>query len=624
MMTGFFGQAIIYLTAAIVCVPIAKRLGMGSVLGYLLAGIIIGPFGLGFIGREGQDIMHFAEFGVVMMLFLIGLELEPAHFWKMRHLVVGMGALQIGATAVLTGAVLMLLGLTWQAALAAGLALAMSSTAIVLQSLKEKGLGGTMVGKSAFAVLLSQDIAVIPILALLPLLAVSTGHAAGASHGQSFLEDLPGWLQTLAVLGAGASVVVAGRFLVAPVLRIIARTHLREIFTAAALLIVLATALLMSLVGLSPALGAFLAGVVLANSEFRHELESDIEPFKGLLLGLFFIAVGASINFRLIGQEPLFIGAFVLAVVLIKTLVLGATGRLFKLTLDQNVIFTLSLSQVGEFAFVLFSFMRQARLLSDELSGQMMAVTALSMALTPVLLLIGERLVLPRLITPQVEDLAADAIDTRHRVIIAGFGEFGSTIGRFLRANGVEATILDNDSSRVDLLRKMSFKVFYGDATRLDILKSAGAEEARLLIVALADPVTRHDLIEKIRSHYPDLKLMVKTKDRADAYDLIDAGIQDVYRESLDTSIRLGVDALIRLGHRRYSAARAGLNFLKYDEAALRELAKHRHDEKLYIETTREYIRQQEQLLANDREANPTINDHAWESDRHAYPSGKT
>ncbi|MEN6473004.1 MAG: monovalent cation:proton antiporter-2 (CPA2) family protein [Syntrophaceae bacterium] len=622
MMTGFFGQAIIYLSAAVVCVPIAKRLGMGSVLGYLFAGIIIGPFGLGFIGREGQDIMHFAEFGVVMMLFLIGLELEPSHFWKMRRLIVGMGSVQISATAVLAGAGLMLLGFTWQAALSTGLALAMSSTAIVLQSLKEKGLGSTMAGKSAFAVLLFQDIAVIPILALLPLLAVSTGQA-GAPHSQSFLVDLPGWLQTLAVLGAGASVVIAGRYVVVPLLRIIARAHLREIFTAAALLIVLATAALMSLVGLSPALGAFLAGVVLANSEFRHELESDIEPFKGLLLGLFFIAVGASINFGLIGRAPLFISAVLLAVVLIKTLVLVATGGLFKLTPDQNLIFAFSLSQVGEFAFVLFAFMHQAHLLSDDIAAQMMAVTALSMALTPLLLLIGERFALPRLIAPQDQDQVADTIDTRHPVIIAGFGEFGSTIGRFLRANGVETTILDNDSSRVDLLRKMGFKVFYGDATRLDILKSAGAEEARILIVALADPVTRHDLIEKIRGHYPQLRLLVKTKDRADAYDLIDAGIHDIYRESLDTSIRLGVDALITLGFRRYSAARAGLNFLKYDEAALKELAKHRHDEQLYISTTREYIRLQEQLLTNDREANPTINDHAWESDRHTYPSGK-
>jgi len=621
-MTGFFGQAIIYLSAAVVCVPIAKRLGLGSVLGYLLAGIIIGPFGLGFIGREGQDIMHFAEFGVVMMLFLIGLELEPSHFWKMRRLIVGMGSVQISATAVLAGAGLMLLGFTWQAALATGLALAMSSTAIVLQSLKEKGLGSTMAGKSAFAVLLFQDIAVIPILALLPLLAVSTGQAS-APHAQSFLVDLPGWLQTLAVLGAGASVVIAGRYVVVPLLRIIARAHLREIFTAAALLIVLATAALMSLVGLSPALGAFLAGVVLANSEFRHELESDIEPFKGLLLGLFFIAVGASINFGLIGRAPLFISAVLLAVVLIKTLVLVATGGLFKLTPDQNLIFAFSLSQVGEFAFVLFSFMHQAHLLSDDIAAQMMAVTALSMALTPLLLLIGERFALPRLIAPQDQDQVADTIDTRHPVIIAGFGEFGSTIGRFLRANGVETTILDNDSSRVDLLRKMGFKVFYGDATRLDILKSAGAEEARILIIALADPLTRHDLIEKIRGHYPQLRLLVKTKDRADAYDLIDAGIQDIYRESLDTSIRLGVDALIKLGYRRYSAARAGLNFLKYDEAALKELAKHRHDEQSYISTTREYIRLQEQLLTNDREANPTINDHAWESDRHTYPSGK-
>jgi len=614
MTEGFLFQALIYLTAAIVCVPIAKRLGMGSVLGYLLAGIVIGPYALGFIGREGQDIMHFAEFGVVMMLFLIGLELEPSHFWGMRHRILGMGSGQIVVTALVLCAGMMLLNFNWKTALASSLALAMSSTAIVLQSLKEKGLGDTEAGKSSFAVLLFQDIAVIPILALLPLLAVSTGQGAGG-QGKAILEGLPGWLQTAAVLGAGGSVVLAGRFVIVPFLRVVARTHLRELLTAAALLIVIATAFLMQLVGLSPALGTFLAGVVLANSEFRHELESDIEPFKGLLLGLFFIAVGASINFKLLIDSPLQIISLIFAVIAVKTIVLLGTGRLFKITFDQNLIFALGLSQVGEFAFVLFGFMHQLHILPDHLTDIMMAVTAFSMTITPLLMFINERFILPRFGTLEAETKEADVIDVQHPVIIAGFGDFGSTIGRFLRANGIAATILDNDSDRVDLLRKMGFKVFYGDAARPDILKSAGADAARVLIIAIADPSTNCDLVEKIQKHYPRLIIMVRTKDRQDAYEMLDMGVKDVYRESLDTSIRLGVDALVKLGHRRYAATRAGQNFLKYDEAALIHLAPHRHDEKSYIYNAREQITLQEQLLANDREVNPNINDHAWESD---------
>ncbi|MEI7637851.1 MAG: monovalent cation:proton antiporter-2 (CPA2) family protein [Syntrophus sp. (in: bacteria)] len=614
MTEGFLFQAFIYLTAAIVCVPIAKRLGMGSVLGYLLAGIVIGPYALGFIGREGQDIMHFAEFGVVMMLFLIGLELEPSHFWGMRHRILGMGSAQIIITALVLCAGMMLLSFNWKTALASSLALAMSSTAIVLQSLKEKGLGDTAAGKSSFAVLLFQDIAVIPILALLPLLAVSTGHDMGG-QGKAILEGLPGWLQTAAVLGAGGSVVLAGRFVVVPFLRVVAKTHLRELLTAAALLIVITTAFLMQLVGLSPALGTFLAGVVLANSEFRHELESDIEPFKGLLLGLFFIAVGASINFKLLIDSPLQIISLVWAVIAVKTIVLIGTGRLFKLSLDQNLIFALGLSQVGEFAFVLFGFMHQLQIMPDRVTDIMMAVTAFSMTITPLLLFINERFILPRFGTLEAEVKEADIIDVQHPVIIAGFGDFGSTIGRFLRANGIAATILDNDSDRVDLLRKMGFKVFYGDAARPDILKSAGADAARVLITAIADPSINCDLIEKIQKHHPHLTIMVRTKDREDAYEILDMGVKDVYRESLDTSIRLGVDVLVKLGYRRYAATRAGQNFLKYDEAALLKLAPHRHDEKSYIYNAREQITLQEQLLANDREVNPTINDHAWESD---------
>ena len=349
----FLHDALIYLAAAVVFVPIAKKLGMGSVLGYLLGGIIIGPFFLGFIGQEGKDIMHFAEFGVVMMLFLIGLELEPSHFWRMRNLILGTGSVQLGTTTILIFAVFVYIGFSWQAALACGLALAMSSTAIVMQTLREKGLTKTESGKSSFAVLLFQDIAVIPILALLPLLAFTAVHTPGTGNA-TLLSGQPGWVQTLTLLGAVGLVILSGRFIIVPFLRLIARIHLRELFTAAALLIVIGTASIMMFVGLSPALGTFLAGVVLANSEFRHELESDIEPFKGILLGLFFISVGASINFSLIINNPLKIVALVCGIIMIKAVVLFATGKLSRLSFDQNLLFTLGLAQVGEFAFVLF------------------------------------------------------------------------------------------------------------------------------------------------------------------------------------------------------------------------------------------------------------------------------
>ena len=615
MSSAFLQDALIYLAAAVVFVPIAKKLGMGSVLGYLIGGITIGPFFLGFIGAEGKDILHFAEFGVVMMLFLIGLELEPAKFWRMRRLILGMGIMQLGGTTLLCFCALMMIGFTWQAALASGLALSMSSTAIVMQTLREKGFTKTESGKSSFAVLLFQDISVIPILALLPLLAISTTHAPSGEHA-TLMTGLPGWAQTLTLLVAVNAVVFIGRFVFVPFLRFIARIRLRELFTAAALLIVIGTAYLMMLVGLSPALGTFLAGLVLATSEFRHELESDIEPFKGILLGLFFIAVGASINFTMIIDNPLQIMALVCGVIAIKSLVLYGTGKMARLSFDQNMIFTLGLGQVGEFAFVLFAFIAQLQILSAKWTDMMMGATAISMTITPLLLLISERLILPRIGTKEaVEKKQADDISGEHPVIITGFGHFGSTIGRFLRANGISATILDNDSDRVDVLRKMGFKVFYGDATRLDILKSAGADHAKIMIAAIDSPEINFALIETIKKEFPHLNVMVRAKSRLDAYDLLDIGIEDIYRESLDTSVRLGVDVLIKLGFRKYTATRAGQNFIKYDEAALRKLAVHRHDREAYLFNTREQIALQEQLLANDRDVSPNVHDDAWDGE---------
>ena len=492
----------------------------------------------------------------------------------------------------------------------------MSSTAIVMQTLKEKGLTRTESGKSSFAVLLFQDIAVIPILALLPLLAVSGAKMSSGDHA-TLMEGLPGWAQTATLLIAANAVVLVGRFVFVPFLRFISRIRLRELFTAAALLIVIATAYLMMLVGLSPALGTFLAGLVLATSEFRHELESDIEPFKGILLGLFFIAVGASINFKLIIDNPVKILVLVCSVIAIKSVVLYVTGKMSRLSFDQNMIFTLGLGQVGEFAFVLFAFIAQLQILTAEWSDMMMGATAISMTVTPLLLLINERLILPRFGTKEsVAKRETDAIEGRQSIIIAGFGHFGSTVGRFLRANGVSATILDNDSDRVEILRKMGFTVFYGDATRLDILKSAGADDAGVLIAAIDSPEINLDLIDRVRGEFPKLEVMVRAKSRLDAYELIDAGVENVYRESLDTSVRLGVDALVKLGFRKHTAWRAGQTFIKYDEAALRKLAAHRHDQEAYLFNTREQIALQEELLANDREAAPNIHDYAWDQER--------
>jgi CPA2 family monovalent cation:H+ antiporter-2 len=614
MSDTMLGQAVVYLAAALICVPLAKRLGMGSVLGYLLAGILIGPFCLGFVGHEGEDIMHFAEFGVVMMLFLIGLELEPANFWKMRSRILGLGSLQLALTTIALTGGLLLLGLGWRGAVAAGLALSMSSTAIVLQSLKEKGLGSSQAGAGSFAVLLFQDIAVIPILALLPFLAIQAG--AGAAHGDTpaLLDGLPVWMKAGSVFFAVVAVIIMGRYVMVPFLRIITKASVRELSVAAALLIIVAIAYLMKIVGLSPALGAFLAGVLLANSEFRHELESDIEPFKGLLLGLFFIAVGASINFRLLSDSPGTIISLVLAVIAIKSAVLMAAGKLFRLSFDQNSIFSVGLSQVGEFAFVLFAFINQLGIIDSDWTDTLMAVTAISMTMTPLLLLLNERLVLPRFGTRQQVEKEADLIDTEHQVIIAGFSSFGSTLGRFLRANGVEATILDNDSDQVDLLRRMGFKVFYGDATRLDILHSAGAGSARILFIAIDDPETVNRLVTTAKKHFPGLTIMARAGTNLDAHELLDLGIDQIYRGFLDTSVRAGVDVLANLGHRRFSATRAAQNFIKYDEAAMHQLAPHRHDTSDYISSSREQIRLQEQLLASDRASIHNLNDHAWDA----------
>jgi monovalent cation:H+ antiporter-2, CPA2 family len=613
-------QAMVYLAAAVVMVPLAKRLGLGSVLGYLLAGILIGPAVLKFIGTEGQDLMHSAEFGVVMMLFLIGLELEPALLWKLRKAILGLGGLQVLITSIIISAIAYFLNLPWQSSVAIGMALALSSTALVLQTLAEKGINRTTAGRSAFAVLLFQDIAVIPMLALFPLLAIAglTNNEVSTHDAEAWIESHSGWMRALIVSGAVVSIIIGGRYIIPPIFRLVAATQLREMFTATALLLVVGIAVLMSTVGLSPALGTFLSGVVLANSEYKHELESDIEPFKGLLLGLFFIAVGASINFELILDQPLLIFGLVFALMFVKAVVLLGLGKFFKLRTDQNIIFSSSLSQVGEFAFVLLSFSLTEGIIERSYVEILMAVVAISMALTPIAFFLNEKIVLPfvdKRLSSSKTEREADTVNEKNPVIIAGFGHFGNTIGRFLRAHGVKTTVLDIDSNRVEFLRKMGFKVYYGDASRYDILLAAGAAEAKMIIIAVDDPEKRLQMIETIKKHFPDLQMLVRSSTREDTYDQMNAGILHIYRETIDTSLRMGVDAMKLLGHRAYTAQRAARTFFRYDEQKLKDLAMLRENEKEYINQAREYIEELEEIIKADTKQLHLVKDLGWDED---------
>jgi monovalent cation:H+ antiporter-2, CPA2 family len=614
MADGFFFQAIVYLLAAVICVPIAKKLGLSSILGYLFAGIIIGPYVLRLIGQEGQDIMHFAEFGVTMMLFLIGLELDPYKFWRMRRVIVGMGLMQVlGTAAVLFIACSVVLRWNWQATVAISLALTLSSTAIVMQTLKEKGLTKTSMGRSSFAVLLFQDIAVIPILAILPLLADADIHNKDIS--QSLISNLDAWLQTGIVISTIALVYIGGKYIIIPLLHIVAKTRLQELFTASALLLVMGVSYMMQLVGLSPALGAFIAGLVLANSEFRHELEGDIAPFKGLLLGLFFIGVGASINFNIILADPVFIIIFSTIFNSLKFFVLLVVGKIYRKSSDQNLLFSFALSQAGEFGFVILGFAVQLNLLPTTLSNQMMAVIAISMIGTPFLLLINEKWIDPFFGVKEKPKEKYDNIEEQNDVVIAGFGNFGSTIGRLLKANGIPATVLDMDSDRVDSLRKLGFKVYYGDASRLELLKAAGCENAKLFIAAIDNPRVNLQVVEMIKKHFPHIKILARARNRNDAFELVDMGVNDFYRENLYSAVNLGVDALVEMGHRRYTATRQGQRFIRVDEEATYRLAEKRHDKKALLISTLEEIEIQEQLIKSDLYNQLGAQDHAWEAD---------
>lgn len=573
-MSGFLFQAFIYLIAAVIAVPIAKRIGLGSVLGYLIAGIIIGPL-VGLVGNETQDLQHFAEFGVVMMLFLVGLELEPQALWAMKKKLLSLGGCQVILTTILIAVIAFSFGFKWQTSLVLGFIGALSSTAIVLQTLGEKGLLKSEGGKSSFSVLLFQDIAVIPMLAIVPLLAISEfiGSPSGAGHegGHSLIDGLPAWAAALTTLGAIAAVVLGGHFLSRPLFRFIAQSKLREIFTASALMLVIAIALLMELVGLSPALGTFLAGVVLANSEYRHELESDIEPFKGLLLGLFFITVGAGINLELLQNELLLIVGLSISVIALKFSILYGIAFITKLPRSAGLLMAMGLCQVGEFGFVLINFSTQNNALPNDIAALLSLVVALTMLLTPFLFIIYDKLVCGKLTE---EEKKADTIDEQGSVIIAGHGRFGQVINRILLSSGIKTVVLDHQSTLVEGMRKFGVKTFFGDASRPDLLHSAGLSNAKLLIIAIDDHERAIEMVKFARRERPDIHIIVRAYDRHHVYELYSAGANDIVRETFDSAVRAGKYSLMAMGNDEKSSDKTIDVYVDHDRSNLIKLAR--------------------------------------------------
>jgi monovalent cation:proton antiporter-2 (CPA2) family protein len=588
-------QALVYLAASVVAVPIAKRLGLGSVLGYLIAGAAIGPFALHLVGNQA-DVMGFAEFGVVILLFLIGLEVRPALLWTMRAAIFGLGAAQLGAIALALALAAILLGLPWQQALACGAILAMSSTAIVLQTLEEKGLRQGAVGTAAFGVLLFQDLSVIPLLVLLPLLAMTPVAITGASAG-----GLHGWVHALAVLAAVVAIVLGGRYLTGPIFRFIAAARLREIFTATALLVVIAVTALMQIVGVSPALGAFLAGVMLAENEFRRELEADIEPFRGILLGLFFITVGASLDFGLVARHPFLVIGLTIGLMAIKAVVMTWLGRLFHLTRADARMVGVALCQGGEFAFVLTGFVIAAHVLPGPLGRLLNAVVAVSMVLTPLVFLIHERVmtVPDRSDGPPPEEPAFDAAPD---VIVAGYGRFGQIAGRLIEANGFRTSVLDVSTSQIDLLRRFGRRVQYGDASRLELLHAAGAAQAKLLIIAIDDRERALEIVETARYAFPQLVILARAWDRRAAYELLAHGADAVERETFEGSLALGRAALEQLGLRAHQAYRATAIFRRHDKRLFERLRPLWGDEEGFVLASRQSAATFEKLMMAERE----------------------
>lgn len=556
----------IFLAAASIMVPIASRFKLGSVLGYLIVGILIGPFGLKLIGNA-QQIMNFAEFGVVMMLFLIGLELEPSMLWKLRKLIVGLGSLQVVLTTGVLIAIGLLLGYDWRPTVAISMALALSSTALVLQMLQEKKLLKTAEGEASFAVLLFQDIAVIPILIIIPLLELH-GSIQLNMHESSFIIQLPKWMHALLVTGVIGTIIFIGHYLSRYLFLIIAKTNLREVFTAFSLALVVGTTLLMETIGVSPALGAFISGVVLANSQYKHAVEADIQPFKGLLLGLFFISVGMGMDFSLFAQKTMLVLAAVFALITVKSIILIALGRFFELTIFQRISYAFVLSQGSEFAFVLFRYAHTTEVIDDTVMGFFTLVVALSMLTTPFLMMLYHRVILPRFMS-MLPEQEYDSIHESNDIILAGYGRFGQIIGRLLNGEKVKMTVLENNAEQVELLRKFGYTGYFGDASRLDLLKSAGADRAKLLLVTVGNPDVNLKIVQLAKQEFPHLKIYARARNRRHAYELHKAGVDFFIREVFDSSLVMTKEVMKFLGYKQEDIEKKAKAFQKHDESTL-------------------------------------------------------
>lgn len=600
MNNNLLTNVFIFLASAAIVIPLASKFKLGSVLGYLIIGVLIGPFGFQLIGNANQ-IMHFAEFGVIMMLFVIGLELEPDTLWRLRKAIVGLGSLQVILTTIAFTILGILWGHTWQVSLTISMALALSSTALVLQMLEEKNLLRTAEGETSFAVLLFQDIAVIPILIIMPLLAVG-GHPAIAAETHNVLSLLPLWTHPMIIALVIGSMIAAGHFLSPHLFFMVAQTHLREIFTATSLALIVGITLLMQAVGVSPALGAFVAGVVLANSEYKRTLETDIQPFKGLLLGLFFISVGMGMNFDLLRSQPMHLLLTLLILIAVKALILIVLGRQFGLTKIQRLGFALALSQGGEFAFVLFQYANTSKVINSETAGFYTMVVALSMAITPFLLLIYHRYIIPHYLS-MLPEQKFDTFDAHENTILVGYGRFGQVIGRFLTGHKIKLTILEKDPEQIKLLRKFGFKGYYGDAARLDLLTNAGASTAKILIVAIGNPDVSLEIVRMARQSFPHLKIYARARNRSHSYELHKAGVHYFKRETFDSSLTMAQAIMVELGHNIEGLRRKAKAFSQLDESSLKKSFEFFEKEAELVSFVRQVNGELEQILQTDQES---------------------
>lgn len=601
----------VLLAATVLLVPLFKWAGLGTILGYLAAGILIGPYGLSLV--SDTDLIHqIAEFGIVMMLFLIGLEVDGSELWRMRNKVLGLGLTQMAATSVVIAVLARLVGFAWADAIVVGLALAMSSTAIAMQSVDQRNITKTDTGRASLAILLVQDVAVIPTLAIIPLLTAMGGVPVEAI-GEEVLEAVDNpvdWWLALVVVGAFIAALFGSRFVIRPLMSWLARTRVPEAFTAFALALVIGAALLTESFGLSPALGAFFGGVLLADSEYRHELESNLQPFKGLLLGLFFITVGMSIAFKVVIENPLLVLALVVALIGLKMLVLFVLATFFKMHVAERLLLAILLSQAGEFAFVVLQFARTAGNLSGPEVELLTVVVALSMAATPFLIFLYDRLWAPRLHTRTVDESdlpPGPEVDNPHdRVIVLGYGRFGQIVTRLLRAQGFEMTLIDDDPAQIELVKRFGVKVFYGDGGRIEILRAAGADKAKMIVIAVAGGDRILGIAELVRRNFPDVIIAARAVDRSHAHDLMALGVHVIERETFRAAIRLGEQALKALGHDEAQARRLAEAFEEHDTRMLHESYDVRHDQAAYIGFVRRSTEMLDAVMKADRQQAPS------------------